>query len=102
MRNFFQEGNARDARRGVKTLAGLPNNPASLNTGTRDPVNMAEDFNQFYCRFDQSDFSQERKELITELTTITPTQVNLKLQQVEVELMLKRMKPNKAPGADQI
>ena len=41
----FQEGNARDAWQGVKTLAGLPNNSASLNTGTRDPVNMAEDLN---------------------------------------------------------
>lgn len=57
----FQEGNARDAWQGVKTLAGLPKNSATLNAGTRDPVDMADDLNQFYCRFDQVDYTQERK-----------------------------------------
>ncbi|CAM4539004.1 unnamed protein product [Leuciscus chuanchicus] len=61
---------------------------------------MAEDLNQFYSRFDQFDYSQERKELIDELTPMISAQANLELRQEEVELMLKKKKPNKAP--DQI
>lgn len=50
---LFREGKARDAWRGVKTLAVLPiNNSASSNAGTKD--NMGEDFSQFYSRFDQN------------------------------------------------
>lgn len=63
-----------DAWQGVKTLAGLSNNSASLNTGAREPVNMPEDLDQFYCRFDQCDFSQERKELTAKLIPMTSTQ----------------------------
>lgn len=97
---LFQEGKARVAWQGVKTLTGLPNKSASLET--RNPVNMAENLNQFHCRFDQSDLSQDRKEQIAELIPMTSSQANLELQQAEVELMLKRMRPNKAPGPDQI
>lgn len=53
---------------------------------------MADDFNQFYCRFDQPDFLQERKERIAGLTPMASTIENLELQQAEVELMLRRTK----------
>lgn len=64
--------------------------------------NMAENLNKFYCRFDQSNHSLEREELIAELTPVLSTQANLELQQVEVELMLRRIIPNRAPGPDWI
>lgn len=97
---LFQEGKARDVWRGVKTLAGLPNNNLTLQSA--DPIKMAEDLNQFYCRFDQSDYSQERKELLVEVTSRLATKAILELQPEEVELILKRTKPNKALGPDQI
>lgn len=81
---LFRQGKARDAWRGVKTLADLPNNnSASLNTRTKNSVNMAEGLNQFYSRFDHSDYSWEREELIAELTPRLPTQVNQELRQWE-------------------
>ena len=63
---------------------------------------MAENLNQFYCRFEKVDHSQEREKLTEELTARMPGYVNRELQQVEVELVLRRTRPNKAPGPDQI
>lgn len=48
---------------------------------------MAEDINQFYCRFDQSDTSQGREEIIAELTSMTPIQAILKMQQALTSLV---------------
>ncbi len=103
VKKLFPKGKARDTWWGVETLAGLPNNnSASSNSGPKDCVNMAEGLNQSCCRFDQSDYSQEREEPIAELTSMTPTQANLELWQVEAELMLKRIKLNKSLRPDQI
>ena len=100
---LFLEGNPRDAWQGVKTLAGLPiNNSALPTTGAKDCIDMAENLNQFYCRFEKLDQTQEREKLMEELTARIPGYVNRELQQAEVELVLRRMKPNKAPGPDQI
>lgn len=97
------EGKARDAWQGVKTLAGLSSNNAAPPTGgANDCVNMAESLNQFFCRFDKTDFMQERAKLTGELKTVAPAHPIQVLQQAEVELVLSRTKPNEAPGPDKI
>lgn len=96
---LFLEGKPRDAWQGVKTLAGLPNNnSAPPTTGGKDCVDMAEDRNQFYCRFEKLDYTQEREKLTEELTARMPGHVNRELQQTEVEFVLRRMRPNKHLG----
>lgn len=43
---LFREGKAREAWRGVKILAGLPNNnPTASYIGAKDSINMAENLN---------------------------------------------------------
>ncbi len=49
---LFNNGKARDAWRGIKTLAGLPPNSTSTGLPTEVSVRMAEELNTFYCRFD--------------------------------------------------
>ncbi|CAL8395115.1 unnamed protein product [Boreogadus saida] len=71
-------------------------------TGAKDCIDMAENLNQFYCRFEKLDHTQEREKLMEELTARIPGYVNRELQQAEVELVLRRIRPNEAPGPDQI
>ncbi|KAJ8416224.1 hypothetical protein AAFF_G00382460 [Aldrovandia affinis] len=63
---------------------------------------MAENLNSFYCRFDQHNLTLEREELTSDLITMSLTTANLDLQPVNVEHVLKRINPNKAPGPDRI
>ncbi|KAJ8333972.1 hypothetical protein SKAU_G00412910 [Synaphobranchus kaupii] len=62
---------------------------------------MAENLNNFYCRFNQHDHSTEREELTSDLAVMSLTKAIRELQSGEVELTLKRINPNKAPGPDQ-
>ncbi len=63
---------------------------------------MAENLNNFYCTFNQQNFTLEWEELISDLATMSFTTANLELQPGEAEQVLKRINPNKAPGPDQI
>lgn len=100
---LFREGKANDAWGGVKTLAGLSNNNSSSPSyGASDPASMAVSLNHFYSRFDHCDYSRDRGKHMDDFSHGLPTQANLELQQGEVELTMKRMRPNKAPGPDQI
>ena len=63
---------------------------------------MAENLNQFYGMFEKLDHTQEREKLMEELTARMPGYVNRELQEAEVGLVLRRMRPNKAQGPDQI
>ena len=63
---------------------------------------MADNPNQFYCRFEKLAYSQEREKLTEELTARMPGSVNRELQQAEVEMVLRRTTLNKEPGSDQI
>ncbi|KAK7915928.1 hypothetical protein WMY93_011689 [Mugilogobius chulae] len=98
---LFQNGKPKDAWQGVKTLAGLPASSSPSGLPAEVSFRMAEELNNFYCRFDQCDYTQEREELSSELLSIQTTD-NLQLQPEDVELILRRTKPSKAPGPDQI
>lgn len=53
---------------------------------------MAEELNTFYCRFDQCDYTNKRKELTAELLSMTKSTETLQLLPAEVENTLKRIK----------
>lgn len=61
---------------------------------------MADNLNNFYCKFDQHDYTLEREELVSDLATMSLTTANLELQPGEVQHTLKRINPNKATGPD--
>ena len=65
---LFQDGNAREAWKGVKTLVGLSSNCNTKYPTEQSPTEFAEDLNNFYCRFEQKDLSTETKALMNELT----------------------------------
>lgn len=99
---LFQEGKARDAWKGVKTLAGLSNNRPPSYLRPEECVEFAESLNSFYCRFDKHNFTQEREEMTTNLLSKALTNNNIQFYPRDVERVFGRINPNKAPGPDNI
>ena len=104
MERLFQEGKARDAWKGVKTLSGLQNNRSPSHLRSEECVEFAENLNSFYCRFDTHNFTQEREELTTNLNILcnAVSDTNIELHPREVDRVFKRTNPHKAPGPDNI
>ena len=100
----FQYGNLRSAWQGLKTLAGTtprPTNPRK--TVPEDQAYaFANELNTFYSRFDQRDFSAERRELESELRDRLPHSPVSLITSDDVSKTFSKVDPYKAPGPDNI
>lgn len=65
-------------------------------------TDFAEELNYFYCRFQQSSHSTERKALMDELSIKSLSAAAVVIQREDVEKAFKRVNSSKAPGPDNI
>ena len=83
----------------IKSITDWTNDSSSSGPGSDIDVNQA---NQYFARFDSTDFSVEREAILSSLAQPSPegSCPPISISSEEVRLELKRMKVNKGPGPD--
>ena len=93
----FSNRDSRNAWKGLKTLTGF-NMKKSCLPDVPDNKKFADELNEFYARFDQLDFTEERKVLIEEL--VNKNDDNISITETETRKDLSKINPRKSNGPD--
>uniref|UniRef100_A0A9J7XIF0 Reverse transcriptase domain-containing protein n=1 Tax=Cyprinus carpio carpio TaxID=630221 RepID=A0A9J7XIF0_CYPCA len=97
LENFFK-GDARRAWQGVQSITGYKSKKHPLVA--ENNFNMANELNDFYCRFDIHDFKVEQNEIITAVRDMKGIDFDIPMD--EVKFYFRRVNPRKACGPDGI
>ena len=99
----FQCGNMRNVWQGLKSLTGqLKKKNDECFLTLEEQKSMADSLNDFYCRFDNHDFTKEVELVEKELMHRVKGEHDLVLEEKQVESIFKRLNIRKAFGPDGI
>ncbi|KAK7466032.1 hypothetical protein BaRGS_00037402 [Batillaria attramentaria] len=62
----------------------------------------AKELNDFYCRFDSLDFTENRKQMCDTLSDVASSEDIPEIHKETVEAVFRGLNPRKAPGPDNI
>ena len=100
----FEEGNMRDAYKGLKLLTGQDKPKQTINLDDEEKIEYANKLNEFYCRFERSDLKNELDSVIADLEgrDRMVDVDDLEIHSSKVAAIFKRQKLHKAVGPDRI
>ena len=93
------KGDTGSAWKGIKELTGMCK--SRYKPDIDDSKKFCNELNEFYCRFDKHDFSNERKEIVEEISSVSDLEPII-VSEEEVLKYLKTVKIGKAAGPDRI
>lgn len=96
MEDLFRSNDTKQAWKSLKTLCGYTKKSTTMQAD--DDKIFADELNYFYARFDDQDFSEEKKRLVEILENKGDEKIII--SESEVDKHLGKIKPNKAAGPD--
>ena len=95
IKSLFESGDSRLAWQGLKKAIGC--NQDKPKTHVTNMVSFVEDLNQFYCRFDNKDYSKYHQTVRTQLQMCDNS---IYFEEQEIRKVFRKLKCGKAPGPD--
>ena len=100
LNSFFHGNNMRDAWKGLKMLTGQDQTKKESSLLTEEES--VDLLNNFYPRFDNSDFSHEHEALRNMLAKVTYEIQSIEIEEKDIMGAFGKINSQKAPGPDKI